>query len=134
MTLTFVDTGVLIAATRGTAEESRRAKTILFDPSRSFASSVFVRLEVLPKPIYFRRRAEAAFYRAFFRRVLVWAPFDMTMVVAAYREAIATGMAALDALHVAAAVRVGAAEFITTEHSTKPIHRAHGVRVLTIHS
>jgi predicted nucleic acid-binding protein len=134
MTLTFVDTGVLIAATRGTAEESRRATTLLFDPSRSFASSVFVRLEVLPKPIYFKRRAEVAFYRAFFRRVSVWVPLDMTLVVAAYREAIATGMAALDALHVAAAVRVGAAEFITTKRPTKPIHRARGIRVITIYS
>ena len=134
MTLTFVDTGVLIAATRGTDKESRRAATILFDPSRTFASSAFVRLEVLPKPIYFKRRAEANFYRVFFRRVSVWTPVDRTLIVATYREAIATGMAALDALHIAVAVRVGATEFITTERSTKPIHRARGIRVITIYS
>jgi predicted nucleic acid-binding protein len=132
MTLTFVDTGVLIAATRSRPEESHRAIAVLFDPSRTFASSVLVRLEVLPKPLYFRRRAEVAFYRAFFHRVAVWAPIDMALIVAAYREAIVTGMAAVDALHVAAARRVGAAEFITTEGTTKPMHRARGVTVITI--
>ena len=132
MTLTFVDTGVLIAATRGLPEESHRAAAVLFDPSRTFASSVFVRLEVLPKPLYFRRRAEVAFYRAFFRRVSVWTPIDMALTVAAYREATVTGMAAVDALHVAAARRVGATELITTEGATKPMHRARGVTVVTI--
>ena len=132
MTLTFVDAGVLIAATRGLPEESHRATTVLFDPYRTFASSVFVRLEVLPKPLYFRRRAEVAFYRAFFRRVSMWTPIDMALIVAAYRQAIVTGMAAVDALHVAAARRVGATEFITTEGATKPMHRARGVTVITI--
>lgn len=134
MTLTFVDTGVLIAATRGTSEESRRAAAVLFDPARTFASSAFVRLEVLPKPLYFKRDREVEFYRSFFWRVTAWTPVDMALIAAAYREAAITGLAALDALHIAAAIGVGAAEFVTTEGITKPIHRVRGVKVLTIHS
>lgn len=53
--------------------------------------------------------------------------------MAAYREAAAWGMAAMDALHVAAAMQVGADELVTTERPTKPIHRARGVRVVTIY-
>ena len=67
--LTFVDSGVLIAAARGIDEIATQALEILDDPSRLFASSVFVRLEVLPKAIFHRNGVEADFYRAFFRRV-----------------------------------------------------------------
>lgn len=73
MTLTFVDSGVLIAAFRSGGETGRRALTLLDDPGREFASSPFVRLEVLPKPVYFGRRDEAEFYRMFFAQVSVWA-------------------------------------------------------------
>jgi hypothetical protein len=44
--ITFIDAGVLIAASRGNAQVARRAIAILDDPGRSFASSAFVRLEV----------------------------------------------------------------------------------------
>jgi predicted nucleic acid-binding protein len=50
MALTFIDSGVLIAAFRGRDELSERAMAVLDDPDRSFASSEFVRLEVLPRP------------------------------------------------------------------------------------
>jgi hypothetical protein len=49
--LTFVDSGVLIAAARGADEVARRAMTVLDDPDRTFASSALVRLEVLPKAL-----------------------------------------------------------------------------------
>jgi hypothetical protein len=44
--------GVLIAAARGTTEVSARAMAIFDDPARSFASSEFIRLEVLPKSLF----------------------------------------------------------------------------------
>lgn len=133
MPLTFVDTGILIAAARGAGEMQRRAQTVLFDPDRQFASSAFVRLETLPKPLYFGQQGEVTFYREFFRRVAVWARPTDELIVAAYREAATRGMAAMDALHVAAAIQVGAEELATTERPTKPIHRARGVRVVTIY-
>jgi hypothetical protein len=42
---------------------------ILNDPERAFAASDFVRLEVLPKALYFHQQAEAAFYEAYFATV-----------------------------------------------------------------
>jgi hypothetical protein len=45
---TFVGSGVLVGAARGTEEVARRAMAVLDDPERTFASSALVRLEVLP--------------------------------------------------------------------------------------
>ena len=41
------------------------------------------------------------------------------------------GLSALDGLHLAAALAVGADELVTTEGAAKPIHRAAGVRITT---
>jgi len=48
VTLTFVDAGVLIAASRGGSEQSARAMEILDDPEREFAASFFLRLTRRP--------------------------------------------------------------------------------------
>lgn len=130
--LVFVDSGVLIAAARGTDQVSERALEMLEDPELSFASSPFVRLEVLPKPVYNRRPDEAEFYEEFFRAVTAWAEPNTELVQAAYDEAVRAGLSALDALHVAAAAAVGADELLTREGRTKPIHRSTLVPVRTI--
>lgn len=130
--LTFVDAGVLIAAARGTDELAERAMQVLDDPDRAFASSVFVRLEVLPKALYYRRDHEAEFYQAYFDAVSRWAdPLDV-VATQAFDEAAVAGLSALDALHVAAAAVTGATELVTIEQLTKPIHRVTSVRVRTI--
>lgn len=113
--VTFVDASVLIAAARGTDEVSRRAIEVLDDPNRIFASSVFVRLEVLPKAVFHARRAEADFYRAFLARVSRWAAPLEGIVANAYREAVRSGLSAMDALHIAAARAIRAFELITAE-------------------
>jgi hypothetical protein len=68
MTIPFVDAGVLIAAARGTSDVSAQAMAILDDPGRTFASSEFIRLEVLPKAVFNTKAKETEFYTAFFRR------------------------------------------------------------------
>ena len=52
MTRTFLDAGILIAAVRGQEREAAHALAILEDPERSFLTSDFLRMEVLPKAIY----------------------------------------------------------------------------------
>lgn len=133
MKRTFVDAGVLIAAARGGNVQAARAIEILDDPEREFAASVFLRLEVLPQAVFNKRVAEAAFYEAFFSAVTHWATNldDITQI--ALREASTHGVEAMDALHVAAAISVGASELITTEKPSRSIHRATGVTVVTIH-
>ena len=58
MILTFLDAGVLIAATRPAGEAQDRALRLIADPERSFVSSPFLRLEVLPKPHFNGRFSE----------------------------------------------------------------------------
>ena len=50
---TFLDSGVLIAAATGHRHDSARALSIINDPVRAFAASIYVQLEVLPKAVYF---------------------------------------------------------------------------------
>jgi predicted nucleic acid-binding protein len=131
--LTFIDAGVLIAAARGNLRSSETALAILDDPERSFASSVFLRLEVLPKAVFHRNTDESAFYEEFFESVEKWSPVDRGLIEDALRVATNAGLSALDALHVAAALAVGADELITTERPGKPIHRVREITVRTIH-
>lgn len=49
MTRTFIDSGILIAAARGEGAIAERALAILLDPNLELASSIFLKLEVLPK-------------------------------------------------------------------------------------
>jgi predicted nucleic acid-binding protein len=65
---TFLDAGILIAAVRGQEREAARALAILEDPERSFLTSAFLRMEVLPKAIYYWRSAEVALYERYFAR------------------------------------------------------------------
>jgi predicted nucleic acid-binding protein len=134
MKVTFIDAGVLIAAARGEGPIAARAMEILDDPTREFASSVFVRLEVLPKAIYHRNAEEAEFYQAFFDAVTHWADGLEQIIRTAEREASNLGLAVMDALHLAAALAVGAEEIVTTEDLNKPIHRATTLKVISLRS
>ena len=129
---TFVDTGVLIAAARGKKDEAEQAMTILDDPDREFVASPFLKLEVLPKAVYGKREAEVEFYETFFDGVTCWADSVEDITSNAYVEARKSGLGAMDALHIAAAIFAGAEDFITTEKPGKPIHRVDSIRVLSI--
>ena len=131
--LVFLDSGVLIAAARCLDAIARRALAILSDPDLDFASSVFVRLEVLPKPLHHKKLAEAEFYQAFFGSVSVWAKPTGELIDAAYDEAVRTGLSAMDAIHVVSAATVGASELHTSEKPGRPIHRTKLIRVCSIH-
>lgn len=130
--LTFVDAGVLIVGARGNTDLSARALAVLGDPRRTFVSSPFVKLEVLPKPSYFRRAAEVSFYETFFEAVSVWVPASAELVERAQRVASTYGLACVDALHVAAALEAHADELVTAERPTSPLFRVVGMAVTTI--
>lgn len=130
--LTFVDSGVLILAARGTDALSQIAMQVLDDPNRDFVTSDFVRLEVLPKAIYNLQADEADFYRAFFDAAAVAMSISGEFVARAEHEAEQAGLSAVDALHVAAAKEAGCSELVTAEKPTKPIFRVTGLAVTTI--
>ena len=111
---------------------AEKALEILSDSQRVFAASEFVRLEVSPKAIYHQQTEEYQFYEEFFDEVIYWAN-DLTYIVQeAYKIASQYGLAAMDALHVAAAFSIGAEELITTEKKTKPMHKVVGIKVISI--
>jgi predicted nucleic acid-binding protein len=133
MKLTFVDSGVLIAAFRGTGTEGRLALEVLANTERSFASSFFVRLEVIPKCTFFGRGDELQFYEEFFQRVSIWARVDTSLADSALEIGSAFGLTAIDALHLAAALQTGCEEFITTEKPNRAIHRSSLMPIRSIH-
>jgi predicted nucleic acid-binding protein len=132
MTRTYLDSGVLIAAARGNDEPALLAFALLAESSRVFVSSVFVRLEIMPKPIYLQRQDEVVFYETFFAEVASWVDLTPELAEGAYRYAAQYGLSALDALHVAASIALGADELITVESEGKPIHRVTALRVVSL--
>ncbi len=111
---------------------SGNAQAMLSDPSREFCSSIFVRLEVLPKPIYFKNTSEVIFYNSFFQSVQFWAT-DLTKITEEALSLASTyGLATVDALHVAAALWLNADEFVTSEKVTKPLFRVMGLKLTSI--
>lgn len=131
-TKTYIDSGVLIAAFRGTTTVAVKATEVLDDPQREYATSLFVKLEVLPKARYNRQLAEVDFYETFFAGCSIWANELEKIVESAQQLASDFGLGAIDALHVAAAISVGADELITTEKPSKPMHRISVIRVISI--
>jgi len=125
---TFIDSGVLIAAARGNSEKSLPAVQVLDDANRSFVSSPFLKLEVLPKAIYNQCREEELFYEAYFTAVTDYVTDLEQILLMGSQEARQWGLGAMDALHVAAAVMAGAKEFMTTEKPSRSIYRKLGLK------
>ncbi|GJD18728.1 hypothetical protein RIVM261_036840 [Rivularia sp. IAM M-261] len=134
MKITFIDSGVLITAARAMGESSEKALAILEDDEREFASSEFLKLEVIPKATYNQKITEVEIYETFFDEVVYWAS-DLEQVMRdAYSIGCQYGLAAMDALHIAAALSVNASEFVTTEKPTKPMFRVSGIKIVSIYT
>jgi len=131
-TLTYIDSGVLIFAAQGTADAAALALPFLVDQNREYVASDYVRLEVLPKAIFYKRTEEVEFYETFFKTASRWIPTSQALLECAMKEASKSGLRALDALQIACAVFAGAEEFITSENPSKPIHRTKLVKVVSI--
>lgn len=100
-----------------------RALAVLGDPSREFVATLFLQLEVIPIPLKFNKKKEAAFYERFFKGVTTWID-PASIIQPAYNLACRHGLGAIDALHLAAAIAAGA-EFVSAEKPTKPIYSAY---------
>lgn len=132
MIRTFIDTGVLITAARGNEADAQIALQILQDPNREFASSPFLKLEVLPKALFNQKSIEAEFYEAYFEAISHWAMDLEKVLQAGYQQAATHGLGAMDALHIAAALATDCQEFITSEKPNKSIHRTPSIPVISI--
>jgi predicted nucleic acid-binding protein len=132
MVLALIDSGVLITAARGNSPRSQQALDILADRDRIFGSSIFIKLEVLPKAVCYQQTLECEFYEAFFQGVTHWLTDLEPLTQSAYQLACTYGLSGLDALNVAAAIWLQADEFVTTEKPTKPMYRLPSIRFVTI--
>ena len=122
--LTYLDSGVLIAAAKGNEALSARAMAIISDPSRTFISSPFLRIETLHRTEYEGYQDQADFHRAFLSSAAVLYEDSQLAVSKAEEIAASDGVDALDAMHVAVAILASADEIITTENITRPFYRA----------
>lgn len=128
---TYLDSNVLIAAWRGEVLAKAWSRAILDDPKRQFVVSDFVRIEVMPKPAFYRQTDEIAFMEM----VLNFAEYVSTtpvLIQRAIRLASQYDIAPLDALHVSAAIEVGVDELVTLEKIEKPMCQQNEVQVVSI--
>lgn len=132
MPLVYLDANVLILAARGVEPDASRAFSVLDDRTVTLAASDFLRLEVLPKAVYNRRTAEAAFYRQIFDSVAVWTVSEPRLLKSALDIAQRFGLSAVDALHVTAAMSAKADALITGELPGKPLHRVTTIPIWTL--
>jgi hypothetical protein len=86
--LTFIDAGMLIAAARGTDEIARLAMQVLDDLDLNFASSLFIKLETLPKARLIAKTRNARSTRPFLGDVSKWTHIGESTVRAAFDEAV----------------------------------------------
>lgn len=102
---------------------------MLRDPTHAFLTSGFVYLETAAKARFHKRVLEVAAYEAFFRHA-EWQRDAQRMLDFGTNLAVRHGLGPLDALHVAAAILLGADELVTLEKPEKSIHRAPTVRIV----
>lgn len=126
-TRTFLDAGVLLALTDTKHPKFKAATSLVSDPRRVFAASIYLQLETLPKFVYFNHRAQVEVLRAYFYQVKYWPRQPQKLTSDAYKLAQQYGLGGMDALHITAAVQAGCTEFFTTEKPERAIHRAKSV-------
>lgn len=102
------------------------------DSDRIFGSSIFIKLEVLPKSVCYQQTLEREFYEAFFQSVTYWVSDLDFLTKSAYQLACTYGLSGIDTLNVASALLLKADEFITTEKPTKPMYRVPDIQFLTL--
>lgn len=133
MIKTYVDANVLITAYRADDFVSAQAMQLLGASNRVFAASQMVRLETLRKPLFYARQEELDFMESFYAGVSEWVAMDDDLVVQALQLAAKYDMGAIDAIHIALALRAQVEEFVTMERPSSPICRAPGIRVVSLH-
>ena len=92
-------------------------------------TSPFVHLELIPKAVYHKKRLERSFYDEYFRAA-EWIRDLNHIEEIAQAKAAKSGLAAMNALYVAAAHLAGTHEFVTTERPGKPIYRSSLIRAV----
>jgi len=134
MTRTFLDSGILLTGWKGQEIDRDKARALMEDPEREFVAYQTLRLELFPKSSFFKSRSETAFYSGYFNRIKGEERLSEGLVDEAMKLGMEHGLAAADALNLAAAFRQGPSEFIITELPGGPLFRAKRIRVISLHA
>ena len=110
------------------------ALSVLADDTREFYTAQLVKLETLPKARHEKNRNEQDFYETHFAQAIHCEPLSEELGKQAEALAARYGLAGPDALQIAAAIRQGATEFITSEKPGKPMFRVKEIRVVSLYS
>jgi hypothetical protein len=133
MKRTYIDANVLIAAFQGEESVAQRALRVLDDPDRKLVVSDYLRLEVLPKPTFHRRREEVEFMQSVLDKAEnVSTSSDLTGKSLEF--ATKYDMTPIDALHVGASAVAAVDELVTMEKPTKPMCKILEINVKSLHS
>jgi predicted nucleic acid-binding protein len=130
---TFLDSGVLLAGWRRTPITDA-AMSVIADDTREFYTAQLVKLETLPKAQYEKNRCEQDFYETHFAQAMHCEPLSEALGNQAADLAARYGLAGPDALQIAAAIRQGVSEFITSEKPGRPVFRVKEIRVISLYS
>jgi hypothetical protein len=98
-----------------------------------FLTSPFIHLEVVPKSVFYKKHLERALYDKYFEAAEWFRDLEKIAALAQVQAAKA-GLAAMDALHLAAAHLSHADEFVTTEKPGKSIYRSSLVKIVYLFS
>jgi predicted nucleic acid-binding protein len=134
MVKTYLDSGVLLTGWRSLDAKGELAIAVIEDANRHFYISQLSRLELLPKARFFKQHDEIEFYETHFARAVANTPLTRGLGARAEQLAARYGLAAIDALHLAAAIHHGVEEFITTEKPDKPMFRVRELKVTALAS
>jgi len=129
---TYLDSCLLIAAAQGEEDISKRAFQYLDDPSRTFVSSEYVRLEVIPKPTRHGYSEQVELYEEIFANSEVIEP-STAISKKATDLAIEHDLGTMDALHMSVAIHAGVDEFVTAESPEKPFFLVSEMKSSTIY-
>ena len=133
MKRTYIDANVLIAAFQKEESVAQRALRVLDDPERKLVVSDYLRLEVLPKPTFYRRSEEVEFMQSVLDEAEnVSTSSDLTGKSLEF--AAEYDMTPIDAPHVGASAVAAVDEFVTMEKLTKPMGKVLEVNVKSLHS
>ncbi len=133
--LTYPDSGILIALSmQRPPHRTSQVANLLADPNRTFVSSDVLKIEVFPKPTFFREIYSTLLLENFFSICVKHIPITQDLYQKAYAEACRTGLSGMDALHIVSAHEAGADELITTEKITKAMYQTKLVKVRHIDS
>lgn len=122
--LTYLDACVLINAWRAEDLNLRnQARALLYDPGREFVGCRMLDLELVPKPWFNGYHPEHTFMRNFCHGLHVKVSIDENLIEDAIHIGGRHGVSGGDAIHVAAAIKGGAMEFVTSEKESHAFYR-----------